>query len=100
MGASVSKRQSAGRRSTGGGGSSTPGRVLILLVTISLALLKVSRDDARPVREGIEWTLTPGVKAVRWAEDQTQQLLRKTRWGLPPAETLGHRGADEEGVRR
>lgn len=100
MSSSGSKRGSAGRRTSGGGGSSTPGRILVLVVAISLPLLKISRDDARPVREGIEWTLTPGVKAVRWAEEQTQLLLRKTKWGLPPAETLGHKGANGEGVRR
>lgn len=78
------------KRSGGSGGSgASPGRVLILLLVVSLALLWVTPADVRPVREGLEWALTPGVRAVQWAGERAQGLLRRTKREIPPSDALG-----------
>ena len=80
------------KRSAGSGGSAaSPVRVLILLLVVSLALLWVTPADVRPVREGLEWALTPGVRAVEWVGHRAESLLRRTKREIPPSEALGRR---------
>lgn len=88
----VSAKRSAG---TGGSGAS-PGRVLILLLVVALALLWVTPADVRPAREGLEWALTPGVRVVQWVGDRAQGLLRRTKRELPPSDALGRRDSAGE----